>query len=453
MKVSGVLQTVLRSKLLNPFLILLNIYAFHLSLAYKQCCDADSYIQESIDISKVGFIPGIGESSWLSINHNYLYSIFIHSLNAIGLSTRFEIGIVQLTLILFANLAVSYRFSKVFVFEWNRAFSILLIGNLLAVYSYSGFTLTEALATVFITAWIALIFEFLAETFRGNYSFKLFVVLNFSAGAAWMTRPALIWIPMVTVAIGVSSQLVALKPYLQKFLSAFRLLITSISVLSIVALPQLLITKNNQGFVSGVFKLGVWQWHHVLEVTSYRYITNLSGCGPVALIFSPYTQTFEGVWPAKFHSALNYSILDFISSFVSGWDAVPSPLVYINHLSIFPWILLTLVSGFLISLPFLAFFQSLKNPLYYSYKWTNLGIMLVFIVSQLSVAFTHGEFRFNIAGWIIGIMNLLYGIANKFWGINRAHYLAISIAISFFIVTVGQMTLALSSAWINCVAG
>jgi hypothetical protein len=443
----------LSAKISVSVLLLLNFIAFHFSVKYPQCCDADSYISEANGISKIGFIPDVGEDSWLSMYHNYLYPSFLHFLNFLGITTRWQIGFTQFTAILLANFFVSYRLKRAIGIPIKFGFSFILAGNLLAVYAYSGFFLTEAIAAVFITMWSGLMLEMLIRRNRSESTKILFVLVSFLAGAAWMTRPALIWVPIATLlismfdlSIGYGSVLDKLKTILFQVSSWFIIIVC-------FATPQWLVSMNNRGLASGVFKLGEWEWHQTFEATAYRYLTNVSDCGPIALVFSPFTQTYEGMWPPKYRDTFIFKFNDLIATFVSGWDAVPSPLAYVNELSVFPWIFLTMVSGFLISVPFIACIQSFKDPRYNKYRRINLSLLLLFLLSQAAVAITHGEFRFNFAGWILSSILLLYALSNNMFGFRLSHYIAISLFISTSIVIIGQLTLSLSNAWISCVPG
>jgi hypothetical protein len=441
----------LSSRLLICFLLVVNAFAFSKSVSYPQCCDAYLYLQEASNLNRTGFIPSIGEESWLSIYHNYLYPLFLFFLDFVNIDSRILIGLVQFSLIIFANFFTSYRLNTVIGFPIRAIFSLLLIGNTLAVYSYSGFFLTEAIASALITFWFGLLIELLIRLFRGGPSILLFVGITFVSGAAWMTRPALIWVPIATLGISIFASLVVNRLSLIWLKLTFNQIFLWILVTVIVAMPQWLVSMNNRGLSSGVFKLGEWRWHETFVKSSYRYLTNLSGCGPVAFVFSPYTQTFEEMWPPKFHGGPIFSFNDFVATFVSGWDAVPSPLAYVNQLSIFPWVLLTMTSGFLISIPFIACYQSFRNPVHSSFRWINLCLLLVFLVSQLSVALTHGEFRFNFSGWILAVILLILACSQNFWSFNVTLYISISLAISFFIYLIGQMTLSMSHSWIACV--
>ena len=441
-------------------LLILNIWAFNLSVNYAQCCDAEIYFNELMDLKRTGFIPGSGEEPWLTTFHNYLYPLFLQVLDFIGFSNRNEIGLVQFLLILISNFFAAYRLSKVLKSSFSSIFKFILLANLLAVYSYSGFFLTEALATVFMTVWAAVTLEMLIRRFRNESVLKLFSWNCSFAALAWMTRPSMIWVPMATLAILIFMELMAGKSRNLKFQHLVIPPFVWTAIVLLIALPQWLISMNNRGLASGVFKLGQWEEFQAFEVTSYRYLTNLSGCGPVPLIFSPFTQNTpftlnpNEIWPPEYHKTIIYRIVDLLASFVSGWDAVPSPLTYVNSLAIFPWILLTLISGFIISVPFIATFQSFrKDSPHSNFQWVNFCLLLVFLVSQVSVAVTHGEFRFNLSGWIIGSIIFIFASANNFWSFGLFKYISISFVISLFILIVGQLTLMMSSYWVNCVPG
>jgi hypothetical protein len=220
----------------------------------------------------------------------------------------------------------------------------------------------------------------------------------------------------------------------------------------VVALPQYLITRGSRTIVNGVFHLDDWATNRAFESSVFRYVTNLSGCGPVQLIFSPYGQTSEALAPTHYNGSPIYRLIGFIARWCSGWDAVPSPLTYVDHLSLFPWILLSALSGFLIVAPFfLVLCKRSESPLGRNVRYAEIGLLFTFIVSQLAMGITHGEIRYNVAGWVLAGLSLTLLPQHFRNGLPWKRYIAISLSVSFFVVVVGQLTLSLSQFWLACV--
>jgi len=434
------------------FASLLDLLAFLWVKQKPECCDANAYYLEGTQIGTQGFIPAPGVA-WINSLHNYLYPSFIYLARSLGLNSRSSITTLQFVLIIAACIFVSKRLTKVLTMSFVSLLGMTLLIAFVPILAFSGYLLTEALATALLILWVGLWFELsLKEFSRGKRELLIFT-LSLLAVLLWMTRPAFLWVPLTNVLCLLlleyerrTSRISLIKNVLSTTVLA--------SVITVaVAYPQYLVTRSTTSAVDGLFHTQGWSWYQTIEASVYRYVTNLSGCGPEQLMFSPYTQTFEGVEPAHFHTSPIFRLVGFIARVVTGWDAVPSPLTYVYNLGVFPWVLLTAITGFLICAPIFLIFP-LKSPSgsgKNKFRTVEIGIVFTFLVSQLAVGITHGEFRYNVAGWIVSGFAILLLPQHFKLGFPFKRYITASVVVSLFVIVVGQLTLSLSQAWVACV--
>jgi hypothetical protein len=433
------------------FASIVDLLAFLWVKEKPECCDANAYLLEGSNVGR-GFIPS-SDTTWLNPLHNYLYPAFIHVAQSLGLTTRSGITTLQFLLILASCLFVSIRVSKVLKMSVTQLLGATLLVAFLPILAFSGYLLTEALASSFLILWFGLWLELCLKEFsRGKRELLIFSI-SLVAALLWMTRPAFLWVPLTNLLCLLfleydrrTSRISAIK---NAVITAVLASVTTVAI----SIPQYLITRKTTSTLDALFHTDGWASYHTIEASVYRYLTNLSGCGPEQLLFSPYSQTFEGVNPAHFHTSPVYRLVGFIARVVTGWDAVPTPLTYVYHLAIFPWVFLSAITGFLICAPlFLTWPQKDSSQKRGNkFRVAELGLIFTFLVSQLAVGITHGEFRYNVAGWIIAGLSILLLPQHFRTGFPWRKYLVSSLTVSLFVIVVGQLTLSLSQAWITCV--
>lgn len=439
-------------KVILLFAFSLDIVAFLWAKGKPECCDVDNYLLEASQIKTQGFIPTLG-TPWLQTFHNYLYPTFIFLAKSAGLSSRSGIATLQVALILAACVIVSLRLSRILRVSRIQLMGLIFLIALFPILAFSGYLLTEALASSLLILWIGLSLE-LSFVQSPNRK-KLFLILFTSLFSAllWMARPGFLWIPIINVIFILILEMRTPGSKISRIFNTLESVCVVLVSTATVALPQYLITATSQSPLNGLFHLDLWTTWRPMENTLYRYITNLSGCGPTGLYFSPYSQSTGGINSPYFHNSIIYRLSGFMARLVSGWDAVPSPLTYVYHLSIFPWILLTASTGFLITAPFFLLRPQTRNSSLVSngYRRMEISIVLMFVASQVSAGMVHGEFRYNMAGWVIaGFAFLLF--PHHFSGdFPWVKYVSISLGVSLFVIVVGQLTLSLSPDWIACV--
>ena len=140
--------------------------------------------------------------------------------------------------------------------------------------------------------------------------------LGLLSGMAWMVRPGLLWIPLATGMIVLGLGTVA------AWRSDRRALLFPVVfavALGLAAVPQLSMGEP--------FKFGLARLQAGLGDLYFRYATDVTGCGPVALYFSPLAdeamapEAAGGLAP----DSVQWQITVAIAHVVSGWDARPSP--------------------------------------------------------------------------------------------------------------------------------
>lgn len=431
--------------------VLLDSLAFSWVNQKPQCCDADLYLSEASNLKTSGFIPQ-GGTPWLSSFHNYMYPSFLFLARLIGLTSRTSISMLQFALIFAACIFISIRLYKVLGLSAIQLTSITLLAAFFPILAFSGYLLTESLASALLIIWFGLWLELVLKKLSNFKHYLLVFFTSLLTGIMWMTRPSLMWVPLAHIICIFALELKTRTSVPSRIRHSIGSAIVALGAVVIVAVPQYLITRGSKSIVNGVLHLDDWAINRVFESSVLRYVTNMSGCGPLQLIFSPYGQTSEALSPAHYNSSPIYRLIGFVSRWCSGWDAVPSPLTYADHLSIFPWILLSALSGFLIVTPFfLVLCKRSAAPLGGKMRIAEIGLLFIFLVSQVAMGITHGEIRYNVAGWLLAGLSLALLPQHFKAGFPWKRYIAISLGVSFFVIVVGQLTLSLSQFWLACV--
>ena len=423
---------------------LVNIAVFLSTANSQQCCDAEGYQNEANLINTLGVIPS-GGTTWLTFTHNYLYALFIHFISIFGLASRWPLTILQFIFVMIPGsiiLAKSWKNQ-----EKNRVAIGLLITvlSLFLNYNFTGYRLTEGISSGLLLLFCYLLISNLHSLKLPDSFYQKFVLLVLIASLLWMLRPSFSWLLLVTLGV------VTLLTIFNNTISLSRRLFQSSTffiIASIVSLPQIFIAKRS--IIDSLF--------HVSDYTNYigpysgvlRYITNLTGCGPNPMLFSPYGNLIEEINPDDFVRNPITLVSIFVTRVVSGWDAFPSSLTYVTSFGFFPELIITLLSGIIFASPFMYAFVTLKQNISFYHKLIQLFLPFLFLISQLTSGMTHGEFRYNIVGWVLGFFALM-GILRQKMDIQK--YLAlglIGLLFSFFFLVVGQLTLLSSDPWKEC---
>jgi 4-amino-4-deoxy-L-arabinose transferase-like glycosyltransferase len=299
---------------------------------------------------------------------------------------------------------------------------------LLPAAAWSGYWLTEAIATPIILALIScwLLFAMRPRPLVAG-------AIGTLSAMAWMSRPALVWLPPL-VALGL---LVALRrePSRRRKVSSVALALVGVVA---VALPQWLITPN----LDQLLHLSLARLQTGAAPLVFRYATNLSGCGDAAMVFSPLTNQVSSIADGSVQApnSIKWRVTTSVAHVVSGWDARPSP-TYAAVLSEWPWLAVTLLSGFVILAPLkLAADERRRETAIAAF-----GLLALFLVTQAQLVTTATEFRFNLIGWMVGGVSLV--VIGR--SIDR-RYFAFAATLTALIVLIGQFTLRYSPAWNAC---
>jgi hypothetical protein len=429
----------------------------------KECCDANSYLSESSNLLANNFDYA---NNWLSSAHNYLYPTFLALLNHLGIVSREGIAISQGLLLAAGVLFLCKVIAKKYGGNWRLiSFPISTLMCFFS-YGYSGFILTEALVlplTLFLVSFIVIGKPEVKKQKKGGRTKSIYFVQSsqsiilFFSTLLWLTRPGLIWIFFCGFLWTITAQL-RKRSSLHTFSKRAITATISLILVFILTIPQYLSIEKNPGSkFTNFFKLNL----NSLQVNSskqiMRYATNLSECGSPAMYFKnpkfpDFSWSFSGIFGNLIARLSNLSM-----HLISGWDALPS-ITYIQKLSYFPYVFLTLLSGFYI-VATLEFSRSTfhKANLWRSKKSSELDLfpitdfllLFIFALLEFSLFTTSTEFRFNIIGWVI---------ASTFIGIrmvnnnihNYRHYFTISVCVSLLVLILGQMTLTTSDVWNFC---
>jgi hypothetical protein len=419
----------------------INVYLAARASGLKQCCDAVAYFNESVYIFT-------GQKN-IAQAHNYGYPLFVKFITALGADTTRKISIVTVLILLslacyFVKICKTY-----FNFKSNSLYFFILVFCLPISYGYSGFLLTEALIAPLFFLLLNLL---IVNNFATSEKTRMFTYLLIMATAsfAWMVRPALLWLPIfLLVWLSFTGKTNFAQIIIKITLGFFTMLF--------ISLPQyVLVTTQPQKIVrpwlDGVLHLNLAQGQSEWSRNIYRYATNLSTCGAPPFNFSPNDLTYE----QAMNNQYDYSIFEVLKSFLlhlfSGWDALPGPS-YIQEISYFPWILVTLFSGFFLSGPlillYLLFFK--RVPLRAPEKKFVFLLLALFLASQLLLLNTATEFRFNLFGWMIS--GFIWIFMTSFLKVHLRVKLIflMSFILTISVLVIGQYTLNLSDVWKNCI--
>ena len=450
--------------------------------------DPRAYAAEALSVSA-------GDGSWLGASmHNYLYPAFLSLLHSLGLwssfdpapnAGRFAVSVVQIALLYMAALFLTLVLSRCLRMRFVTAGVVVCAIAIIPAAAWSGFWLSESLAVpvllVIIALWVWTCYRLLLRP--GSVStMAIICALGLASGSAWMARPALIWVPvgialLTGLLIVASTLLLRMRnrdlglplPSYSRAIVLFAVLLIGVA-LSLV--PQLALDGN----ISHAFKLdlaggqvqgSLIEWRYATNLTGYT--THLPGCGPAGVVFSPLTSDVGPMLTGQVRipDSPLWTMSAMVAHLVSGWDPLPSP-TYMSSWSVFPWILVTLVSGFVFAGPLLAFSgvltearsmwagwrlgtDSAVDLSRFAFAACLLGLLAIFGVTEIALLRTATEFRYNVMAWLTGGACLVFLIASGWMSRNRlVLYVGVSLALSAFILVIGQMTLDYSKYWLEC---
>ena len=424
--------------LTHLMLILLIIFFSAKNSSLSQCCDAEQYTWDAQNIFGVNEIQ-----PW----HNYGYGLFLHILFALGIKTRLAVAIFQSIILIISAFYFTKVYSTHFQINFKFLYTLVLLFCLPISYGFSAFFLTEALVfpALFILFGLSVgLFENVAVKSKKDKYLLIIGIVTF----IWMIRPALIWLPILFMA------LLTVKYDASKKLNRF---VKGILVLAVITLPQYLLAKNTimefnkRPFADGVLHLNLAKAQSDWSLNYYRYATNLSGCGYPRLNFSPVDITGEQATTYTGDYSFIQKLYTYLQHIVSGWDALPG-ISYINHFTWLPWIFITFVSGFFICAPIILAYLLFSNKKYFSNikKIPAYRLLIIFLVTQAVLINTATEFRFNIIGWFVCGVIWIY-LYKNFRSIIRVRYiLLLSISLSTIVLVLGQLALNASEIWQKC---
>ena len=394
-----------------------------LAASAPQCCDATGYHEEGRALVAGGWGGG-----WLLDKHSYLYGAFHGLMIAAGAGDRLSIVIVQLVLLYASVVFLSVAIARVFERRLVPTLAGVSLLALLPASAWSGYWLTEAIAAPVI---LALIGFWLLFATRPVPRFALAV--GILSAMAWMSRPAFVWVPPLA-AVGVIAAL-RREPLTRNRFLCLALFVVAAGV---VVLPQWRIYPN----VDQLLHLSIAKYNAQKSAPIFRYATDLSGCGDPAMVFSPLTSQLElidaGLVQAP--STIGWNVTAAVARIVSSWDARPSP-TYMTVLSQWPWLAVTLLSGFVMLAPFRLARDSRKLET----ATAVFGLLGLFLVTQAQLVMIGTELRYNLIGWLVGGASLV--ILGR--SLSR-RYLAYAGVLTALIVLIGQFTLYYSPTWIAC---
>jgi hypothetical protein len=440
------------------------------SIASPQAGDTIVYGTESSRISS-------GDWSWLAGAHNYLYPAFLAVLHSLGLWTRLRVGIVQIALLYLASFVLVAVLTRCFHVRFISA-SVVICGiAILPAAAWSGYWLSEGLAApvllLVIALWVLTCHRVLLSP--GAMSTAAIVFgLGLVSGFAWMARPALIWVP---VAVGLLTGLMIVTSMLSlaqnhdpsvrlpSSLRALTLVVAFLFGVALAVVPQL----ARDASLAHLLKLNLASMQAHGSSVIWRYSTNLSGCGPEELGFSPLSNSVALLVSKRITApdSILWTLTTSVAHLVSGWDPRPSPS-YATVLSSRPWIFVTLASGFVCTAPLFAASWLVAQIRLAWAGWrardgvaidmsrvafaaSIAGILVFFAATEFELTRTATEFRFNLMGWLSGGACIVCLMAAGWLTRTKlALYVGISLAISVVVVIIGEMTLDYSSYWLQC---
>ena len=441
------------------------------STTSPQAYDANAYGSEALAFAS-------GDGSWLAGAHNYLYPAFLAALHALGIWSRLGVGIVQIALLYLASLALVTVLSRCLRTRFVSAGIVICGVAIVPAAAWSGYWLSESLAApvllLVIALWVLTCYRVLLHP--GSMSTAAIIFgLGLASGSAWMTRPALIWVP---VAVGLLAGLMVLASMLllgtrhhdsgaqpPSSLRAVSLIAAFLFGVALSLVPQLAFDGN----ISHLLKLTLAGGQAQASSTIWRYSTNMSTCGPAPLGFSPLSSDMGPIWSGKIVApdSVLWTLTASVAHLVSGWDPRPSPN-YATSLADSPWIFVTWVSGFVCAAPLFVTSRLAAEIRSIWAKWrareavaidvprvafaaSVTGLLVLFGATQFELMKTMTEFRFNLLGWLSAGGCLVFLMASGWLPRNRlALYVAVAMTISVAFVVIGSMTLDYSTYWLKC---
>jgi hypothetical protein len=427
------------------YLIVILVFAtlFVFSLNNDQCCDTIWYVldRESLKLEgRLYYDTGFPDA------HNYMYPFFLLVIDFIGLNTRLEIGLVQVIVQLISIHYSAKMISKYILLSFTRTFLLISLIFIYPVYAYSSYTLTESLTA---SAYLVFCSSFLSiikiDSIKTHSFRNLFFLLTLTSSILWMLRPSFFWI------IFASFFLIAYKVFsdgsFHPFLiSKYKFFANFIILTILIISPQFFVSSTETSLIGKYLKLNLIRDGQFFERSVYRYFTNLSDCGPVSFLFSPYAETVEGIYGHSERVPI-LSLDGLISRFASGWDYYPQVTPYITNLDQTYFKFFVFISGLMLSGPFLiakglkASHQFKQYPLFF-------GLLSLALVSQAQITLTHGELRYNIVGYItFGMFFVLFKVKKR----DLLYWIISSIAIGLFLFWINSRIYALNDTFIQCV--
>lgn len=406
-----------------------------------QCCDAEAYVQEGRDL-----LTGGWSSGWLMPVHNYAYPLFLALLQVAGVQGRLGIAVAQVGLLLLAAGILGVTLARVTRTPASRAVAATLAIALLPAAAWSGYSLSEGLAAPVLFLLLAATISAGDRLDSGRAALLASVVLGLVAGLSWMVRPGLLWVPIVVGAMACCVAVVVARR--GRSYAPLLPILFAVGV-AIVAVPQWSLAGDplKLGFAAAQS-----HWSEII----WRYATNLSGCGPAPLMFSPLTENLQDVQTSAVAAPadLPWRAATLVAHLVSGWDALPSP-TYVVSLHDHRWLLVTAASGFVILGPVLAgglLWSRFRARASLTPEVAALGaLLLIFAASEAALSMTATEFRYNLPGWLAAGACLAFLTASGWWTRARIRLLLVGgVLVSGAVYAIGQMTLDYSTFWLRC---
>ncbi len=434
---------------------IVNIFFFINGTTRPQCCDSDWYQSEAKLIEKLGVIPN-GDATWLSPEHNYFYSLMINILSNFGLIGRPAITGFQFVLIMLIATFIFLDTLDLHLLVSRRRTFQLILGALVFFLNinFTIYGITEGLAASLILLFFYSLARLTYLTNFSTWSYRVVVSISFLSAIIWMIRPSLTWIPLIT--------LISIYIHCENFNTKLKLTSLykvgmSLLIHFVVSLPQLLIPRSGS-WMNNLFHLDTLGKFANFEANVLRYSTNLSGCGPIQLFYSPYSQDISDVYSNEYQQNSIIRFASFGARIVSGWDAFPSNFTYLSEYNQFLPLFLTSLAGLMFISPLFLAVLSVRSFDFVSKasSYRQLGSRLIlpfsFIISQIAAGISHGEFRYNLIGWILGFICLSLLTRLNFSNANYFLIGALSFFVSISFLIIGQLTLLFSDAWLKCIS-
>ena len=310
-----------------------------------QCCDAMAYQDEARSI-----VAGAPQILWV---HNYAYAAFLALLQVVGLGDRVGLMFVQTTLLYVAVFAAALAISRSTHASIPVAMLPLAAVALVPASAWSGYTLSEGLAAPVLLLVFGLVVSVTFRVMSAGWQLDrtttaLAFALGLLSGVAWMVRPALVWIPVVTgmIVIGLCVSV------------AWRRNLRALAIPFVMAAATL-VAMAPQLTLSDPLKLDLARGQAGGGSVNFRYATDVTSCGSPMLVFSPLTEEGVDLSTAVTLAPDNtqWRVTAAVAHVISGRDARPSP-TYIDSYADRKWLVLSASSGFAV----MGFVTAAANP-------------------------------------------------------------------------------------------